>query len=415
MQHIFAALEFWPIRCGGRGARVAPSFPTLASPRNNQYVHPMGAAAASFEVKGGSASTIAVAAARAAQSVSSPSSVWVFSSGKHARTLETTARALEAKLPGIPKLLLSGSGVLSEHGEVEGQDASTGIVWAGGKVHFRTATQSEFQETGVAGLSSPVAGFSPTCLFVRSEHFRPDWLTSSPSHREGVPPLFGAASHGAPGIVVCDAGGIRSPSAAVVYLRGLGEPKVQTTHSCRLLSPPMPITRCEGSMVFELGGEAALSVLERLGARLVGRPLLFTVLCDDRDDELVPASWLVRGIQGIDPARRALLVSHELRPGMRMTFAVKDSLAAREDLDRRCRTTLSELKGAAPRFGLYFNCAGRGRNLHASTGVDTRILRERFPGVPFAGLHSAFEIAPFCGAPAFQIYTGVLALFSSPS
>lgn len=376
----------------------------------------MGVPAASFEVKDGSPSAIANAAARAVQSVHKPACLWVFSSGKHALTLNELARALESKLPKLPKLLLSGPGVLSEQGELEGQDASTGLVWSGGSVQFRTASHESLSEQGLVCLTgNPSAGFTPSCLFVRSEHFKPDLFIASQLRAQGVPALFGAATHGNPGIVVCDEFGVRSASAVAVHTRGLGRAKVQTAHSCRLLSAPMPITRCDGSMVFEIGGEAALTVLERLGARLSGRPLLFTVLCDGSEEDLAPSAWLVRGIQGIDPAQRALMISHELKRGMRMTFAVKDSLAARDDLERRCRSAVGELQGAAARFGLYFNCSGRGRNLHASASVDTRILRERFPGVPFAGFHSAFEIAPFAGTPAFQIYTGVLALFSSPS
>lgn len=375
----------------------------------------MGAPAASFEVRDGGASTIAATAARVVQSTKSPTSLWLFSAGKHAQAQAAIARALEARLPGLPKLLLSGTGVLSEQGEVEGQDASTGIVWTGGKIQFRTASHDEFQDRGLACMMQASPGFTPTCLFVRSERFKPDLLTYDHEVATAAPQLFGAATLGAPGIVVCDESGIRTPSAVMVHTRGLGPAGVQTAHSFRLLSAPLPITRCEGPMVFELGGEAALGVLERLGARLTGRPVLFTVVCESAENELAPTAWLVRGIQGIDPARRALLISHELRPGMRMTFAVKDSLSARDDLERRCRAASTDLRGAVPRFGLYFNCAGRGRNLHASASVDTRILRERFPGVPFAGFHSAFEVAPFGGGPAFQIYTGVLALFSSPS
>src|SRR5690606_70927 len=218
-------------------------------------------------------------------------------------------------------------------------------------------------------------------------HFKPDLFNTSQLRAREVPALFGAATHGNPGIVVCDEFGARTTSAVAVHTRGLGRARIQTTHSCRLLSPPLPITRSEGSMVFELGGEAALSVLERLGANLSGRPLLFTVLAQDGDQ--VNGEWLVRGIQGIDPARRALVVSNEVRPGMRMTFAIKDARAAREDIERRCRQVAQELNGAAPRFALYFNCSARGSNLHTRPDVDTRLLRERFPNVPVAGFHSA--------------------------
>jgi small ligand-binding sensory domain FIST len=74
-----------------------------------------------------------------------------------------------------------------------------------------------------------------------------------------------------------------------------------------------------------------------------------------------------------------------------------------------------ETAGSAPRFGVYVNCAGRGASLYGSADVDARIIRGRFPELPFAGISSSFEIAPHAGAPVMQLYTGVLSLFTSPS
>lgn len=374
----------------------------------------MGVAASSFEVRGGSTAAIVQAALRATERVTKPSCRLVFSSGAHATQLLAVARRLHREQPNLPTLLMSGPGVLTERGELEGGDATTGIVWSGGQGYFRTASDTELSERGLGPLTyGAPEGFTPHLVFIRSEAFKPDLLTTRYVSPATTTTLFGAGTHGDPGLICCDAEGVRPVAAAVVHLRGLSVPRVQTAHSCRLLSHPLPITRSEGSMVFELGGEAALSVLERLGANLSGRPLLFTVLAQDGDQ--VNGEWLVRGIQGIDPARRALVVSNEVRPGMRMTFAIKDARAAREDIERRCRQVAQELNGAAPRFALYFNCSARGSNLHTRPDVDTRLLRERFPNVPVAGFHSAFEIAPFDGVPVFQIYTGVIAMFSSPS
>lgn len=377
----------------------------------------MGLPAASFEVKGGAVSTLAAAVTRAIQSVSKPSCALVFCSGKHARHLYDLGLRLHEKLPHVPIVLLSGQGVLSDRGELEGQDATTGVCWSGGTVGFRSEANAQtLLSNGLGPLVEPLGHrYSPTAMFVRSEAFKHELLQSSGWRENSLPPLFGAATHGDPGLVCCDDQGVRQVAGLVLHIKNGVPVRVQTTHSCRLLSEPIPITRCEGAMVFELGGEAALSVLERLGGKLSGRPLLFTVLFEDGDLGEVPSNWLVRGIQGIDPARRALMISPEVHPGMRMTFAIKDPRAAREDLERRCRRASLDLQGSVPRFGLYFNCTGRGRNLHAQGGVDTRLLKERFADLPFAGFNSAFEIAPFANAPAFQIYTGVLALFASPS
>lgn len=377
----------------------------------------MGVAAASFEVKGGAVSTVAAAVTRTIQTVNKPSCLLVFCAGKHSQRMMELGQRLHAAYPELPKVLLSGSGVLSERGELDAQDATTGVCWGGGVVGFRAFTDAEqLLNSGLIPLVEPLGPrYSPAAMFVRSETFKHDLLQTPAKSTSLLPPVFGAGTHGEPGLVCCDAEGVRQVAALVLQVRGGAPARVQTAHSCRLLSEPLPITRCEGSMVYELGGETALSVLERLGGKLSGRPLLFTVLFQDSPGEETPSNWLVRGIQGIDPARRALMISHEIKTGMRMTFAIKDSRAAREDLERRCRQATLDLQGSVPRFGLYFNCSGRGRNLHATSGVDARVLKERFPDVPFAGFNSAFEIAPFADAPAFQIYTGVLALFASPS
>jgi small ligand-binding sensory domain FIST len=79
------------------------------------------------------------------------------------------------------------------------------------------------------------------------------------------------------------------------------------------------------------------------------------------------------------------------------------------------RDVLRASAGAAPRFGLYVNCAGRGSNLYGATGVDTRILRTKLGNVPIAGFLSAFELTPFHGALELQLYTGVVGLVTSPS
>ncbi len=394
--------------CIGAGNGSARAQRLQPMPTPNTFGFNMGVPAASFEVKGGAVSNVATAVLRAIQTVNKPSCVMVFCAGKHAKQLVELGNRLHEKLPNVPKVLLSGPGVLTERGELDAQDATTGVCWGGGTIGFRAELNAQKLVSGGLGpLVEPFGPrYTPTAMFVRSEVFKHELLQSPTWTQASLPPLFGAATHGEPGLVLCDAEGVRQVSAVVLHVRGGAPARVQTTHSCRLLSEPLPITRCEGAMVFELAGEAALSVLERLGGKLSGRPLLFTVLFEASAHGETPSNWLVRGIQGIDPARRALMISPEIKTGMRMTFAIKDPRAAREDLERRCRQAMVDLQGSVPRFGLYLNCSGRGRNLHAASSVDTRVLKERFPDVPFAGFSSAFEIAPFGDAPAFQVTPG---------
>jgi len=124
---------------------------------------------------------------------------------------------------------------------------------------------------------------------------------------------------------------------------------------------------------------------------------------------------LIRAVQGVDPVRRGLLVSDEVRPGMRLAFAVRDAKAAREDLQSAVRDLMREANGAAPRFGIYINCAGRGSSLYGKPDVDLKILKARLGELPLAGMQSSFEVSEVGGKPTLQLYTGVLGLFTSPS
>jgi small ligand-binding sensory domain FIST len=170
--------------------------------------------------------------------------------------------------------------------------------------------------------------------------------------------------------------------------------------------------------VLEVGGEPALDVLTQIGQNLQGQPLIFTVLArgaSGTDAEGGQPELLVRGVQGIDPQARGLVVSDEVQEGMFMTFGVRDAQAARDDLQRLSRELSRDIAGAAPLCALYVNCGGRGRSLYGRANVDTRLLRERFKDIPMAGMQSAFEIAPYGDSPSFQLYTGVLTLFSELS
>ena len=71
--------------------------------------------------------------------------------------------------------------------------------------------------------------------------------------------------------------------------------------------------------------------------------------------------------------------------------------------------------GAAPRFGIYLNCAGRGSSLYGKRDVDLKILKARLGELPLAGMQSSFEVSEVGGKPSLQLYTGVLGLFTSPS
>jgi small ligand-binding sensory domain FIST len=278
------------------------------------------------------------------------------------------------------------------------------------------------------GLSEGLEAFLAACrgrtavmLFLPPGGFTPRAVQLLARRNFGAP-VFGGGALGEPGVIAIGAGGeLVTGRAVAMALQDFGVPRVRTTHSCRLLAPLRPITRVRGSLVLEIGGEPALDVLARAGSSLQGEPLVFTLLGRRGSGEATGAEGeprpelLVRGVQGIDPGARGLVISDEACEGTLMTFGVRDPRAAQVDLERLVRELYRDIAGALPSCALYVNCGDRGHSLYGRANVDTRILRERLGDVPVAGVMSAFEIAPHGDTQSLQLHTGVLALFTALS
>lgn len=382
----------------------------------------MPASAQSFAVKAQSPARVAREVEETLSQVHGASGGLVFVSGELAAALADVASAVSQVAAGVPLLVVSGAGVLSERGEMEQQSAATGIVWAGGRSEVLSIDAPAPDDLGDAlarQLGDRAARKTlPVLIFVKPDGFSPSALEPLAQGR-GPRQVFGAGAVGEPGLFTIDAEArVTTGGAVAMLLHGMSPPAIRTSPACRLLAPLGRITETRGSMVVSIEHEPALDRLTSIGQELSDQPLIFAVLAEEEGAGTTHGGRpdvLVRGVQGVDPVRRSLLVSDEVREGMRIAFAVRDAAAARADLEAVTRELAREIAGAAPRFGLYVNCAGRGSGLYGSYDVDTRILRSRFANTPLAGMQSSFEIAPHAGRPALQLYTGVVALFTSPS
>lgn len=348
-----------------------------------------------------------------------PSAALIFVSGDLARQLETLARAARDAITGLPMLLVSGAGVLTGDGELERESAAAVLVWSGGRASIRAfELEGDRLYHGVAEWTSGRGqGSRALLLFLRSEAVAK--RGHEPPRIAANCPVIGGGSVGAPGLCgLTQDGAIISSDALGLLVEGLAPPVVASSPACRLLMPLGTVTEVSGPMLLRIDDKPALDVLGSVGQSAKNQPLIFAVLAPGgplaepvgRRPEL-----LVRAVHGVDPIRRGLMISDELRKGQRVAFAIRDGQAARADLESTAREVHRQLHGAAARFGLYINCAGRGSALYGAADVDTRILRERFGEMPLLGISSAFEIAPYAGEAVIQLYTGVLAVFASPS
>lgn len=382
-------------------------------------------AARSFATTLATAEDIGRALADVKGGVASPAGGVVFVSGALTQQVGRVAEQVRSAWRGVPACVVPGAGVLSERGEIEGATAASGVLWAGGStVPFAISELSEGSDEVLREAITEAAGSrrATALVFARPESFKTEYLDALGEGSPGAPALqvFGAGTVGGAAVVVTAEGKLLEAPIAGLVLKGLAPPLADASPACKLLSQFERIDEASGGMVVRVGGRPALDLLSALTSDLPRQqgqqPLVFAALAFDDPDVSPRERYVVRPVRGIDPARRSVLIGREAQVGVRFAFGVRDAAAARAGLTEMARQVSQHALGAAPRFAIYLTCAGRGQGLYGAADVESRILRQRFGDLPIAGMHSAFEIAPFGpGQAKLALYTGVLALFRSPS
>ncbi len=352
--------------------------------------------------KAGAAAQLKVfqrAFAEALRGQKNPSAGVVFLSGGGALGPDI-ASAIAESAPSLRAIVVPTAGVLSESCEIEGALAVAGMVWSGGsaRVELEDSVLAPTRDTRL--------------VFAARDALAPDALAQASA---GC--LFGAGVS-AEAVFGVDRGGVTRARLASLSLSGQGAPVVETSSACRTVAQSFEITDIDGRMVLELDGRPALEVLSATVGGGKHGGLILVALESPGGDVASGQARLFRPLKGIDPSRRGIVIEAELHEGDKLCFAVRDAAHAKADLAEAARRAEQRALGSAPRFALYLSCSARGRSLYREPDVDVRILRKRFPKLPIAGMHSAFEIVPWGpegNHARIQLMTGVLALFRAPS
>lgn len=379
----------------------------------------MTPAAQSFSLRAESPARVAKAALDALRALDRRAGVLVFLSGHLGSRILEVADCFRRSPPGVPVLLVAGAGVLSDRGEIEGESAASGLAWAGGEAEAFNLEEVETEAVGASlgrVLLERTRGSMATALvFAEPKRFGSQVALASVEGLSNLHLFGGGGAVDLPVVTVSKTGQVSYGPLGVMLLRGAYRSMVRASPACRLLMPLRTVTELNGNLVLSIEGEPALEVLRTAAADVTHQPLVLVALADPPSPEEERPNIVLRSVQGVDPSRAGVLLSDDVRLGMRIAFAVRDASASRLGLESRLRELSRETAGAAPRFGVFVNCAGRGHGLYGAPDVDVRLLRARFPGMPFAGLHSSFELAPNGDRLALQLYTGVVGLFTAPS
>jgi small ligand-binding sensory domain FIST len=186
--------------------------------------------------------------------------------------------------------------------------------------------------------------------------------------------------------------------------------KIATSLSqgCKPIGPARAVTRVHNNLLIELDGEGALAALqtdlgsdkiEDLKAVANSLHVALPVAGSDRAD------YMVRNLTGIDLPQGIVGISATPDPGDKVMFCLRDTDAARDDLNRMLAELAGRLSGP-PKAGIYVSCLARGPNLF-NHREELEMIRAALGDFPLAGFYANGEIAHN----RIYGYTGVLTLF----
>jgi hypothetical protein len=190
-------------------------------------------------------------------------------------------------------------------------------------------------------------------------------------------------------------------------------------HGCRPVSAFMEVTRIDGATVYELDGEPALKVIERMlglpigGGR--GQSLsLMATLGQKRGDPFAPydeKSYVNRLILSADAETGAItLFEPDFERGAQVQIMSRDNGLMLDSVRRGVEAMNRSLTGRDNLLGLYIDCAGRASARSGSAVEEAELVAQGLdPAVPLLGFYSGVEVAPFDGEHSRPLdWTGVL-------
>lgn len=206
--------------------------------------------------------------------------------------------------------------------------------------------------------------------------------------------------------------------AALVFPPDIGA-ETEILHGCRPVSAFMEITRIDGATVYELDGEPALKVIERMlglpigGGR--GQELsLMATLGQKQGDPYAPydeKSYVNRLILSADAATGSItLFEPDFERGTLVQIMSRDNSLMLDSVRRGVQEINRGLAGHDNLLGLYIDCAGRASARSGSAVEEAELVVKGLDDrVPLLGFYSGVEVAPFAGQQARPLdWTGVL-------
>jgi len=377
----------------------------------------------------------------------SPSAAIVFVTGHLVEHADAIADGIASRHPGLCATVAATESLFTERGELEGRDGFGCLLHSGRPSRLLTY-ESSYGPFSRALSAEPPGNRTQNDVLSQSNLALVPAMHLFSNLPSGIGQIgrispeysglgwFGAdTTTDAPIWTVAQDGDVGTAAVCRLELPGLRPPIIVSASCCRVVSEPMTVTGISGTTLLELDGTPALIALSKVTSQLaerswivlamVGEECAATHVSVDSGDapprtvaEVVPGSptpTIFRPLRGIDPARGALVLREAIPRGSRVAIAVRDDHLARKSLDESLRCAKMTLSGAYPRFGLYFEGLGRGRQLFGAPNVEHSLVRQAFGEFPLLGSRSTLEFQELGGSLIVQAMSGELALFTNAS
>lgn len=193
---------------------------------------------------------------------------------------------------------------------------------------------------------------------------------------------------------------------------------VSVARGIQVLTAPMQVDETRGFDVHRVGSYPALHVLINALPESIRKQkhvplhlLMCGVTFGEPETAIKEGRFRLDHILSANSEDRSITLSHELQPGERLFWAMRDRLTAERtmlDAARDCRRQL----GGAPDFAMMFPCLSRGPLFFDGTDKDVVTVRNEFPHTPIIGFYGNGELAPINEFCHLHQYSTVLAGFS---
>jgi small ligand-binding sensory domain FIST len=351
----------------------------------------------------------------------------VFASQHHLKALPNYLHRIQERLSSPVLLGCTGGGVIGNRQEVENRPGLAlmaahlpGVTIT--PFHIEQAHLEEVrppiywqQRLGVAPEAESVFMLLPDPFTIDAQKLLDVFNTAFPQR----PILGGLASGGqSPGTCALLFNGEVVHGAVGAVLAGNLVLRTVVSQGCKPIGQPQIITRCEGHIIYELGGRSALDVIRETIAdlspedqALVRTSLLIGRVIDEYKEHFGRGDFLIRTFMGADATSGAVAFGDSFRSGQTVQLHVRDAETAREDLQLLMDTLTPDLSVHPARGALLFSCNGRGAHMYGEPDHDSRVIAETTGAIPIAGFFCNGEIGPIGNTNFLHGFTASIGIF----